>query len=578
MRSLLRRLSKPALAFVVAWIGSWACTGAVCAQVLFVDDDAPLGGDGQTWVTAYRYLQDALFDAATDANIVEIRVGEGTYRPDQDEAGNVTPGDRSSTFQMRSGLAIRGGYRGWSGGGAADDRDIDGFPTVLHGDLNGDDDTVGNTDNSYHVVTGGGTDPTAVLDGFVITAGHANDSSPNDSGGGMSNVDGVPMVVNCTFLGNSATNGGAMVNAGGGPILINCAFHGNSADVGGALFNGILINPTLTNCVFSGNSANFFGGGMFNESFSNPTLTNCTLSGNTAGFDGGGMYNSFNDATLVSCILWGNSDSSGTGEFAQVFNDAAFVAVSFSCIQDDDPNDASIPFGGAANGNIDDDPSFAGDPTPGPDGQWDGVDDDYGDLSLLDDSPCIDAANDMSVPPDVADLDGDSDTTERTPLDIVSGLRFVDHPETANTGVPDPPDYPGIADMGAQEHQLVIPPGDLDGDGDVDLADYGILAGCLVGPFAATAADYDDDRDVDLDDFDALVACVTGPDVVAGGGCAIIDVDHDNDVDLADYALFQNGFTGPDGLVPPDCAAADLDADNDVDLDDFNQFAELFPG
>ena len=61
----------------------------------YVDDDAPLGGNGLSWDTAFKYLQDAL-EVATAGD--GIRVAGGTYKPDQDEAGNVTPGDRYATF------------------------------------------------------------------------------------------------------------------------------------------------------------------------------------------------------------------------------------------------------------------------------------------------------------------------------------------------------------------------------------------------------------------------------------------------------------------------------------------------
>lgn len=30
------------------------------AEIIYIDDDADVGGDGQTWGTAYKYLQDAL--------------------------------------------------------------------------------------------------------------------------------------------------------------------------------------------------------------------------------------------------------------------------------------------------------------------------------------------------------------------------------------------------------------------------------------------------------------------------------------------------------------------------------------
>ena len=36
------------------------CATTAVASVVYVDDDAPPAGDGQTWATAYRFLQDAL--------------------------------------------------------------------------------------------------------------------------------------------------------------------------------------------------------------------------------------------------------------------------------------------------------------------------------------------------------------------------------------------------------------------------------------------------------------------------------------------------------------------------------------
>ena len=50
---------------------------SVCqAETIYVDDDAPFGGDGTTWTTAYKYFQDALANAGTDDT--EIRVAQGT--------------------------------------------------------------------------------------------------------------------------------------------------------------------------------------------------------------------------------------------------------------------------------------------------------------------------------------------------------------------------------------------------------------------------------------------------------------------------------------------------------------------
>ena len=62
---------------------------------------------------------------------------------------------------------------------------------------------------------------------------------------------------------------------------------------------------------------------------------------------------------------------------------------------------------------------------------------------------------------------------------------------------------------------------DLDGDGDVDLADFGVLRSCWGGPDmppspgCAATADFDGDADVDLKDFSALQTDFTGQRVPA---------------------------------------------------------------
>lgn len=61
-----------------------------------------------------------------------------------------------------------------------------------------------------------------------------------------------------------------------------------------------------------------------------------------------------------------------------------------------------------------------------------------------------------------------------------------------------------------------IPP-DLDGDGDVDIADFGAFLSCFNGPGRPPAqpncdgSDFDGDGDVDLADFGAFLSCFNGP-------------------------------------------------------------------
>ncbi|GEM_PF-3326528 len=71
--------------------------------VWYVDDDAPLGGDGETWAASFRCLQDALHVASAGD---EIRVAGGTYKPALDEAGLVTAGARTETLQLAGGIRV----------------------------------------------------------------------------------------------------------------------------------------------------------------------------------------------------------------------------------------------------------------------------------------------------------------------------------------------------------------------------------------------------------------------------------------------------------------------------------------
>ena len=117
----LHRNTCLAVAIAVWVMGGFA--GIVHADdVLFVDDDASPGGNGQSWNEAYRFLQDALRKADVPANgITEIRVAQGIYFPDRDESTPHGTGDRMATFHLISGVTLKGGY--WGLGDDDDDDD-----------------------------------------------------------------------------------------------------------------------------------------------------------------------------------------------------------------------------------------------------------------------------------------------------------------------------------------------------------------------------------------------------------------------------------------------------------------------
>ena len=264
-------------------------------SVIYVKADATGASNGTSWADARTNLQTALTAArASD----EIWVVVGTYKP-------TTSTDRTATFRLKNGVALYGGFAG--GETSRDQRDWETNVTILSGDIGI---VGGNSDNSYHVVTGSYIGTAAVLDGFTVTGGNANGdwTLRHDRGGGMSNrYYSNPTLTNCTFSGNSARNGGGMYNYRSNPTLTNCTFSGNSAsNFGGGMHNFWNSNPTLTNCTFSGNSARY-GGGMNNDPYSSPTVTNCTFSSNSAR-SGGGMSNNYRShPVLVNCTFSGNS-------------------------------------------------------------------------------------------------------------------------------------------------------------------------------------------------------------------------------------------------------------------------------
>jgi len=291
---------------------------ASAAEIIYVDDDASAGGDGSTWDTAFKYLQDGM---AVTSYGDEIRVAQGSYIPDQNSVNPSGTGDREATFQLISGVALKGGYAG-AGEPDPNERDIEVYETILSGDLAGNDepDFANNVENSYHVTVSSGTDPNTVLDGLTITGGNADGpwQDRQGSGSGMYNNNGSPTLTNCTFSGNSADGiyvggGGGMYNNNGSPTLINCTFIDNSAEWSSGGMCNLYGSSTLTNCAFIGNSAGSGGGGMLNAWASHPVvLTSCMFIGNTAGM-GGAMTSGTSDTTLINCAFIDNSAWAGGG-------------------------------------------------------------------------------------------------------------------------------------------------------------------------------------------------------------------------------------------------------------------------
>jgi hypothetical protein len=309
------------------------------AKVIYVDDDAPAPGDGSSWQTAYKYLQDALADAQTADKPVEIRVAQGIYKPDRSAAHPQGTGEQSKEwyFRVTDDMSLIGGYAGLSGLDP-NARDIKVYDTVLSGDLLGNDAPATDpatlmkdptrSDNMrvMWVSTNGGH---VWLDGCTITGG---------SGGalvaagpvGYTDRDVNVTVSNCTFRGNrglwtDTPVAGAVHTIWRGLRLVRCVFEGNAGPMGGAV---LASHAILDSCQFIGNYASD-GGAAYLE---HGALTNCEFIENRA-VNGGAVYldaSSSDTATMVGCIFRGNLALGGSGGAIVCYADLDLVDCLFT--------------------------------------------------------------------------------------------------------------------------------------------------------------------------------------------------------------------------------------------------------
>lgn len=461
----------------VAFKSSYLLTVVGRAQnVLYVDDDAEGANDGSTWADAFTRLQDALAAAVQGS---EIRVAQGVYKPD---AGTgLIVGDRTASFVLKSHVAVHGGYAGLEAADP-DARDVEAYPSILSGDLNGDDrtpvdrlspDEPTRAENSLHVVRAQGVNASTILDGVVISGGNAYGFSDGELdgdqsfGGGLMLRDASCVVSNCVLTANSAAyGGGGLYSHMASPTLVNCTFHDNAVNMAGGGMRCAFGKPVVVSCrflrntalagggiyayagmlkiansAFSGNMAEGQGGAVTNSGVTSVLeMTNCTLSGNLAGDSGGGLHHLGGRAKLTNCILWGNNGADPVRETAQV--DGGMLTADRCCVEG-----WTGELGGTST--IGEDPMLVD-----ADGEDDIVGTEDDDLRLSCGSPCIDTADNRTVPTDDVDLDADRDYDERLPWDLCGQARFMGELPTAEDrgqGVLPP------VDMGAYEFQPLSP-------------------------------------------------------------------------------------------------------------------------
>jgi predicted outer membrane repeat protein len=425
--------------------------------IVYVNQSATGEDDGTSWANAYTSLQNALTSAPAGS---QIWVADGTYTPSLD--------DRTASFQLRNTISLYGGFSGVET--SLSERDPVANQTILSGDIGQNANT---GDNSYHVVNASNVTTSAVLDGFIIADGNANefvDSLSDTYGGGIYSEssqatfrnlriennnaeqgggiyisdDSSHILTNVTFASNSSsTFGGAVYNAGNTYFFDNEFSNNTTEREGGAIYNqrtSIYVEGTT----FNSNRATEAGGAIYFDDFSTGTyerVVNSVFNNNDSPA-GGAIYNSSTDAqgtnltfanneaengpavysegnedntnpTYTNSIFW---DNDGTSSTAQIFNEGDNTVVSNSIVQ-----------GGYEGINIlDNVPQFANQ--------------EEGDLRILDTSPAIDAGDNSVV---ITDEDiSDTPRVVNNTVDLGAYEFNNDDPAPPDTTDPPKPDGP----------------------------------------------------------------------------------------------------------------------------------------
>ena len=336
------------------------------SNILFVKKGAT--GNGSSWANALGEVGDALkwanenktANAASWATTsLEIWVAKGVYKPmysPEDGVNYGTNQGRANAFLMMKDVKIYGNFSGTES--ALSDRDLANTAnkTTLSGDLNNNDGAnfANISDNSYNVVVSLGDVSAALIDGFTITGGYANQSylvfintfyTARNIGAGIL-VDGSsPRLRNLIIEKNKATGDGVLSLKYSSSVLENVTIQNNAARNGAGVYIGSSV-INFHNIVIRNNKATKNGGAIHIETSSklkmvnglivnnsamrgggisslasSSSLTNVTMSNNTTSFEGGGIYNTANSNTEVrNSIIFGNKKGVN---WNNIFNDGS---------------------------------------------------------------------------------------------------------------------------------------------------------------------------------------------------------------------------------------------------------------
>ncbi len=309
---------------------SWVINGA--GTIRYVNTNVSGGtNDGSSWANAYSDLQGALA-VATSGD--EIWVAEGTYYP-------TTTANRGISFDLKDGVALYGGFEGTET--LREDRDWAGNPTILSGDIDGNDMLSGTfpsltftgfENNSHNILTIElSTDAqNIVVDGFTIQNGNCDGANfPENTGAailisptGSSNLIEAK-IQNCIFKQNTGGGSAFEISSNDGEVsnidIENCLFFNNqSSSTPAVSVSGISKTASdlvkIIGCTFSRNKST--------NTFSSPGAVSISVNSSTG---------AIGELFVRNSIFWGNEGGNPDPAVdLMVFQPSAELDIDFSLI------------------------------------------------------------------------------------------------------------------------------------------------------------------------------------------------------------------------------------------------------
>lgn len=165
-------------------------------------------------------------------------------------------------------------------------------------------------DQNESIVTfGSGEDSTAVLSGFSISHGYA------ENGGGIKciNNSNPKMIGLCIMTNFAYVNGGGIYSHNSNPTLENVTIDSNGAsNNGGGIYCCSNSSIIISNSSILENTVNEFGGGIYCED-STILFTNVTIKNNMSILQGGGLFFTNNSTSVLTDVILKYNEVYGLG-------------------------------------------------------------------------------------------------------------------------------------------------------------------------------------------------------------------------------------------------------------------------